>query len=131
MSTEYLMTSQQGWKPEMALPRQMTPTKKKRWMIGADSILSDKFPSKRRSVICYDGIPASEGYAVMGDEAVLINPEPPPKGAASTVHRSAKSTAAEKPRRTESGEKPVAGEAAGKSEAENEAAATRAVPVRS
>ena len=46
--------------------------------------LSDKFPVETAKRYLYDGIPASQGFGVLGDEAVLINPEPP---AASGLHR--------------------------------------------
>ena len=85
--TEFLMTSQQGWKPEMAIARQMTPDDENALDDLALKYLADKFSVETAKRYLYDGIPASQGYGILGDEAVFINPEPPPKGSASTARQ--------------------------------------------
>ncbi len=126
--TEFLMTSQQGWKPEMAIARQMTPDDENALDDLALKYLADKFSAETAKRYLYDGIPASQGYGVLGDEAVFINPEPPPKGSASTGSAStgaaADIAAGEKAaHEAVSGERPAVEKAAERAEAENETAA--------
>ena len=70
--TEYLMTSQQGWKPENTIARQLTADDEKALSDLALMWLSDKFPVETARRYLYDGIPASQGFGVLGDEAMLI-----------------------------------------------------------
>jgi cytochrome c2 len=74
---EYLLTSQQGWKPEKKLPRQMTDDDEKALGDLALMYLSDKFSVETAARYLYDGIPVDEGFEVLGDESVIVNPELP------------------------------------------------------
>jgi len=78
--TVYLMNSQQGWKPEATLPRQLTDDDEQALTDLALMYLSDKFPVATAKKYLYDGIPANQGFDVLGDESVIVNPEQPPSG---------------------------------------------------
>ena len=119
---EFLMNSQQGWKPEMTLPRQLSPAEEKALDDLALLYLSDKFPVETAKNYLYDGIPASQGYAVIGDEAVIVNPEPPP--AASGKHTANTTSAAETAEGERAANEKVVGEGAPGVQAAAEKAAT-------
>ncbi|HEV2969676.1 MAG TPA: hypothetical protein VGY55_06775 [Pirellulales bacterium] len=73
--TEFLMNSQQDWKPDNALAEQMSSADEKTLDELAVANLSDKFPVERAQDYIERGIPASQADVVQGDEAVLINPD--------------------------------------------------------
>lgn len=124
--TEFLMTSQQGWKPEMALKRQLSPAEEKALNDLALLYLSDKFPVETAKRYLYDGIPASQGYAVIGDESVIVNPEPPP--ATSGKHASSANSVEETAEGEKAANEKVTGESGQGVQAAAEKAATEASP---
>jgi cytochrome c2 len=73
--TEFLMNSQQGWKPANALPEQMSPADEQSLNELALAHLGDKFSTERAKEYLEHGIPFSQADVVQGDEALLINPE--------------------------------------------------------
>ena len=73
--TEYLMSSQQDWKPTNALPEQMTEADEKALDDLALAHLSGKFSAERSRDHLFDGIPQSEADMIQGEELALINPD--------------------------------------------------------
>jgi mono/diheme cytochrome c family protein len=71
--TEFLMNSQQGWKPVGALKRELTKDDETAIEDLAVEYLSEKFPRDRALQYVTDGIPAGQAESVQGDEAVLVN----------------------------------------------------------
>jgi hypothetical protein len=80
--TEFLMNSQQGWKPKNALAEEMTPAEEQALNDLALAHLSDKFSVERATEYLKRGIPESQRDVVQGDEALLLNPDVKSGGAA-------------------------------------------------
>ncbi len=74
--TEYLMSSQQDWKPTNALKRDLTKEDEEAIEDLAVQYLSEKFPRDRALRYVTDGIPKGQAESVQGDEAVLVNLKP-------------------------------------------------------
>ena len=72
--TEFLMNSQQDWKPDNALSETMTPAEEKALDELALDHLSGKFSAERAEDYLKLGIPVSQADMIQGDEAALINP---------------------------------------------------------
>ncbi len=75
--TEYLMSSQQDWKPDSkyVLTRQLTAADEQSLADLALLYLAEKFPGEKAQEYLRYGIPASQANVVVGDEAALVNPK--------------------------------------------------------
>ena len=84
--TEYLLSSQQGWKPVGALKQALTADDEAALDDLALQFLSEKFPKDRAKEYLQNGIPPTMGDSVQGDESVFV------EGAAEYVPAVAKVT---------------------------------------
>ncbi len=74
-ATQYLMTSQQGWKPSGKYPRQLDAEEDTALGNLALEYLKEKFPIARAKEYLQNGIPAAMAPELTGDESALVNPD--------------------------------------------------------